>query len=1199
MKLSIASLLLCASAFALAPAGDDEFVERLYAQGLAAEKAGKVDEARAAFARALERDAKHLPTLARRSALEKAAGRHDEALDDAGRFLAIWRYLQQKPAALVATQRELVAYAAEADPLRKRNDALRRDYVGKLLTLANEQMDHLAWHSSRAMLAEAQATDPEHPDLATGLARIKKEGGNELAVEDETGGVDPLAGVTAEWIAENDPKHADWDEAWEQSTPHYAIRTNAGYRVLKTVATAMEQVQVFYREFHQYKTKGESIPVANVLIFKNAEEYKTLGNQPVEWAGGHWDGTNVVTYDARNGGEGGLAGMLDTLFHEASHQFTTLAGGGAVPAWLNEGMASFFEGTKLLSNGKLDWNLVVPGRLTPLVEDLRGPKPNGIAKVMTGEVDDYRVNYPYGWGIVYYLYNAEDDDGRLLYRSGMREYFQEYHSSDHVERFTEFFVARPKVAGVATLADFEQRWKAWILALDAEDKGLANAARRDEERGDRQMKQANSARAIELYERALRREPDHPETTWKLAAALEAAKQTDRAAGTLRKWMALTAPRPGEADAESARRAEALVRIVKLDTSAKRLADLRAKFHADALQLAKDYRAKGFPRLALRTLRGPATAQPPSAEARDLYFAISDESGVSLETWRLLFDERTLAGFYDGSGGESAFQVKDRAIEASIGVDGDVAGDEPAPSTGERPIGAPKPKSVTFAFRRLYVDVEPAGDWSLQAEIEVPAGGTLGGLCFGKKGDGTSHGVALLPQGYCDLASFGTDGKTLLRTQAKVGAGWHVLRIEVAGTRLVVQLDGVQVLEWLFDSRAALQGDFGLLAGVGKARFREIRLLEFDASLPRRTAIGLRRVIAPDEADKPLERAAGGLPSYLNQAPPALAVKGWVGAPPGGGDLEKLRGWPCVLAFWSTYQEKAVPLVPGLERLAAANAGLDIPILVLTNEKREVVEAWLKEHPMPFAVGYDDSNALFAAYAIEKVQLPHAKLIGLDGRVAWEGNPDFKEEFGSYLDEPVADMAKRSRLADLKAAAATLETARAAEARGEIVAAAKDYRSIATIDAPHPTVIAAKRALEALEARGAAELARGDALEKDGRILQALRVAEDVLAKYEGLDAAGVARAAAEKRKASKAWKKTRPLENKLAAAEKSVESGKIADARASLVALQASLAAAADPKADPWLVERAEALLALATDGANGKDALRKYRERFAELAR
>ncbi|MBL8862983.1 MAG: redoxin domain-containing protein [Planctomycetes bacterium] len=1188
MKLALAALLCLTSTWTAPVADRDEFVERLLAQAAAAEKEGRAEAAAAFYARVLERDAKHLTALAKRSTLLAAAGRHDDALDDAGRFLALWRHLDPKPAGMAATQRALSAYAQGTDPLRKRSDTLRREYVGRLLKLANEQMDNLAWHAARAMLVEAQATDPDHPELAAGLARIKREGGNELAVGDETGGVDPLAGVTAEWIAENDPKHAQWDQAWELDTTHYRIKTNAGYRVLKTVATAMEQVHGFYREFHQYKTKGEAIPKANVLIFKSAEEYKTLGGQPVEWAGGHWDGTNVVTYDARNGGEGGLQGMLDTLFHEASHQFTSLAGGSSVPAWLNEGMASFFEGTQLLSNGKLAWNLVVPGRLYPLVEDLRGPAPKQLADVIRGQVEDYRVYYPFGWGIVYHLYNAEDDDGRLLYRASMREYFQEYHAADHVGRFTEFFVTRPKLPGVATLADFEQRWRAWILALEAEDKGLSDAARRDEERGDRQLRQGNAARAIELYERSLRREPDHPETTWKLASALEAAKQPDRAAGTLRQWMALTAPRPGEPDVQAARRAEALARIAKLDTSARRLAEIRGKFHADALALAKDYRAKGFPRLALRTLRGPATAAPPSAEARELYFAIQDESGVSLETWRLLFDERTLKGFYGG--GEDAWTVVDGVIEAEI-PDGAAPA---APATGAAPAQREKP--ATFAFRRLFVDAAPAGDWSLEARVQIPRGGTLAGLCFGKKGDGLFHGVALLPQGYCDLAAFGTDGRTLLRQSARVADGWHVLRIEVAGTRLVAHLDGQQVLERLFDSRAALLGDFGLLAGAGRARFSEIRLLEFPPDLPRRTAIGHRRVLAADDLRTPLERAPAGRPSYLNEAPPVLAVQGWVGAPPAGGDLEQLRGWPALLVFWTTYQEQAVPLLPGLAKLAETHAALSIPIVLLTNEKREALEAFVERNPVPFPIGYDHSNALFEAYAIPQVQLPHAKLIGLDGRVAWEGNPDWKAEFGSYLDEPVLELAKRSRLSELLAAGRTLEVARAAEARGEYAAAARDYRSIATIDAPHPTVTAAKAALEALEARAAQELARSDALEREGRVLQALRLAERIVTQYEGLDAAGIARAAAERRKAGKAYKKMRPLENKLAGAERSVEIGKFEDARATLNALAASLAAAG-PERDPWLAERTAALLEAATgEGgmAAGRRAMESYRARF-----
>ncbi|MBL8857530.1 MAG: tetratricopeptide repeat protein [Planctomycetes bacterium] len=1170
----------CFLAFGLAQplparsAGDPlDFVQRWYETALGAEKDGQVDAARAAYVRVLEREPRHLSALVALARLERAAQRTDEALDWAGRFLELWRFQTERPSHLVAAQKELAAFALEADPLRKRSDALRRDYVTKLLKLANEQLDNHAWHSGRAMLLEAQATDRDHPDLAAGLARIQKEGGSELAVADESGGVDPLAGVTPEWVAENDPKHTEWDKAWVLETEHYKIRTNAGYRVLKTVARAMEQVQVFYRQFHQYKTKGESIPVANVLIFKNAAEYKSLGNQPVEWAAGHWDGTNVVTYDARNGGEGGLAGMLDTLFHEASHQFTTLAGGSSVPSWLNEGMASFFEGTKLLSNGKLDWNLVVPGRLYPLLEDFRSAQPHRLEDVIQGNVDDYRVYYPWGWGIVYYLYNAEDASGRLLYRASMKEYFQKYHGEGHLERFVEFFVTKPKLAGVTTIGDFEKRFKDYCIGLEAQDKGLVDASRLYEARGDAQVKLGDFQRATELYDRALERDPDHPDVLWKLAGALEKIGLTDRAAGALRRFVSVTTPAPGDPDPESARRAEAEVRIKKDDTSAKRLAELRAKFHGDALTLAREYDAQGFPRLALRTLRGPATALPPSLAARELYFAITDRSHVSLETWKLLFDERTLKGFYGG--GEDSFSVVDGTITARIGEDADNAqtGGARTPSTGAASAGSAAPKANGFAFRRLFVDVQPAGDWSLQAEILIGATGRMAGLCFGKKNDGLFHGIALLPEGYVDLSAFGTGAKTLARVKHTLASGWHRLRIEVAGTRVVASLDDERVLEWEFAARAELRGDFGLLAGEGTSSFRDIKLLEFDAGLPRRTAIGRRKAAVDPEIEfaQPLARAEPGLVAYRDAAPPLLTIKEWIGDAPHGGDLDRLRGWPLVLAFWTTDQERQVPLLPGLMKLAERHQDIGLPLILVTNEPRTKVEEFLRDTPVPFPIAIDDAHQTFGDYAIAKVHLPHAYLIGLDGRVVWEGNPDYKPEFGTYLDEPTADLVLKNHLAELKLAESALVEAADAVSRGDYSRAAALWRPIAALDVANERVTRAKRGLSRLEAEGRTRIARAEAWVNERRVLQAAALLEDTSTALAGFASGDAARVALETLVKSKAYTSQRGLENLLKSAEKNAAAKRADSARSTLESLLNKLG----PDSDPSLKERAEALLA------------------------
>ncbi|MDZ4774516.1 MAG: tetratricopeptide repeat protein [Planctomycetota bacterium] len=1176
VRLACVFFLLCGTTGSARGGDGVDFAQKWFEVGAAAEKLGQIDEAKAAYVRVLEREPRHLLALVALTRLDRAAQRTDEALDWAGRFLGLWRWLDDRPAHLVEAQKELAAFALEADPQRKRADLLRRDYVTKLLKLANEQLDDYAFHSGRAMLLEAQATDPEHPELAAGLARIQKEGGNDLAVADEGGGVDPLAGVTPEWVAANDPKHVDWDKAWTLETEHYKIKTNAGYRVLKTTARAMEQVQVFYRIFHQYKTRGESIPVANVLIFKNAEEYKTLGNQPVEWAAGHWDGQNVVTYDSRSGGEGGLAGMLDTLFHEASHQFTTLAGGSGVPSWLNEGMASFFEGTNLLSNGKLDWNLVVPGRLYPLLDDLRSATPHVLADVIEGKVEDYRVNYPFGWGIVYYLYNAEDASGRLLYRPALKEYFQGYGGEKHLERFVEFFVTKPKVEGVASIQDFEKRFKEYVFALEAVDKGQVDVGRTFEERGDKQLKRGDLARAVEFYGRALERDPDHPDVLWKLAGVLEKTNATDRAAGMLRRWIAVTTPAAGEPDVNAARRAEAEARILKDDTSAKRLAELRVKFHGDALALAKDYDKAGFPRLALRTLRGPAIATPPSVEARALYFAISDRSMVSLETWRLLFDERTLSGFYGE--GDSDFKVEDGVITAKVTADGDKGkedGDAQRPATGGSDSRSkPAEKARDFVFRRLFVDAEPSGDWSLQADVKIEAGGRLGGLCFGKKKDDLFHGIALLPEGYVDLGTFGTSPKTLVRVKHALAPGWHRVTMEVAGTRLVASVDGNRVIEFEFSSRGELRGDFGLLAGLGQAKFKEIKLLEFDPNLPRRTAIGRRKAVsdAVAEASAPLARAENGLVAFREGAPPLLHVAEWIGAKPEhGADLEQMRGWPLVLAFWTTDQERQVPLLPALQKLAETHAGLQIPIVLVSNEPGEKVREYVKANPVAFPIAIDDQHKTYGDYAISKVQLPHVKLIGADGRVVWEGNPDYKSEFGSYLDEPMAELVAKSRLKELLDATPALERADEAFRRGNFKAAADEWRKVAAIETPNERVLRAKRGLARIEDESRARLEKAEALAKEKRVLQAAKVYEEASTALAGFELGDTAKQALAALVKSKLYVMAKGIDNLLKSAEKNVAAKKFDEARATLERVTSKLTADSDPS----LQERVDVLTA------------------------
>jgi hypothetical protein len=880
------------------------------------------------------------------------------------------------------------------------------------------------------------------------------------------------------------------------------------------------------------------------------------------------------------------------LFHEASHQFTSLAGGPSVPAWLNEGMASFFEGTRLLSNGRVDWNLVAPGRLYPLVDELRGGARNRIENVIQGRVDDYRVYYPWGWGIVYYLYNAEDENGRLLYRHLLPEYFQKYSTANHLERFVQFFVERAKVPGVRDLEEFERRFIAAMLRLEAEDKGQLDAARAWEERGDLQIALSDWARAIELYDRSLQRDPDHPEVLWKLAHALERAGDGDRCAGVLRQWLAVVELEGGDSPVLEQRRQQARDRIEKLDQVARRLEDTRRKFFEESVNLARRYEEKALPRTALRVLRGPATAQPPSQEARALYFAIQERYGLELERWELLFNERDLSGFY-GDGQEN-FRVQDGVLLASFEPGAGRAG-RGAPVT---PGGAGVPAGRSFQFRRLFIDREPAGDWSLSAEIFLGQDARLAGLCFGKKEDGLYHGVGLLPEGFLDLSRFATDATPLFRTKVKLAEGWNRLQLDVSGTRVLCSLNGEEILDHQFESRAQVAGDFGLLIGTGRSSFRELRLREYDRSIPRRTAIGRRRggaALSEEGAFLAPERAAAGAASFLGQAPPALRGLRWANAAPAEGDLDLLLGWPLVLCFTKSAVERdpAFSCLPALEKCRADHPGLDIPMLVISNERHEEVVEWVRQDEVAFPVASGWEQEAYQDYGIARHGIPRALLVDIDGTVVWEGNPDFDPEHGSYLDEPLAALVARRKLWELLAAGEAIEAAEAAFLAGDFGLAGRLWKPVAALDVPHPRVQLARNGQARLEERARDRIQEAVELAAAGRRLEALALLRATARDFTGSAAATEATRQASELAESRAGREALRVASRIQRAERVLVNGKLGELEKQL----RSLLEKSEPGDDPWVAERARWLLEALAARRNAGDLLEDYLRAFPTL--
>ena len=172
----------------------------------------------------------------------------------------------------------------------------------------------------------------------------------------------------------------------ELESEHYRLACHLEPDVVDLVADTMDDIYAAYVRIY-FDGDERKAPSAKATIHIHAtwDDMAALyGPTPSGGLGGWWSpgGNEVHTYDTRDRGSS-LDEMLDTLFHEASHQFmTALARGGPVPAWLNEGTSCFFEGSVAMSDHRVLWPDAALGRLGALSAALRSDAGPGLAAVI-------------------------------------------------------------------------------------------------------------------------------------------------------------------------------------------------------------------------------------------------------------------------------------------------------------------------------------------------------------------------------------------------------------------------------------------------------------------------------------------------------------------------------------------------------------------------------------------------------------------------------------------------------------------------------------------------------------------------------------------------------------------------------------------------------------------------------------------------
>ncbi len=1089
----IGLLMLAGERAALAqdPAGSG-FVHAMTSATHALE-AGELLRAREWIERALERDPRSVEAWELRASWASAAKDADEFVYALHQELRNAR-AQKRPAAFVDGLRKRVF--AE-DPIAK--DLLSLDVVfsKKLLDLATRYEKEGRPHAAISVLKTVLALDPLSEVAQASIERVASRPDPSLAADAKP--KDLFADVSKEWIVEHDKAHGTWDTRAKLERENYTTITDAGYEVLVRAAEAMEQMNAFYRRFFRYGTEedGRSVPRIELHIFKVRDEYLKLGKgPPVEWSGGHFTGDSVETYI-----DGSFDGMTGTLFHEAAHQFVSLATSAA--GWLNEGLASFFEGTRILPNGTVLMNLPANHRLFPLASRMEkgwmsGPT-DGITADGKGEPDKAPTfstvlenKYAWGppwyaptWGVVYFLYNYQDPvDGRFVYRKSFGDFINASGGREGegaVENFEKVVLAnpmppikgfeRPKesvdVELPKTAAELDLVWKKWTLELRDEQQGKLERVRPYLQWGRAAILAADLDAAQEHFEKGLMAAPTDPQIRLEFAALLaEKLKNPDRAANLVEAALALleAAKSPDKKAIAAAERA-----LEKYDPKRDTVDSLQKDMAVAARALVERYFAAERPLMVMDVSWRLGTDLGVS-DLFAFYERAARASGKSLRIWDLAYNEKDLTG-WSANGAGSPFAPDGTFLDAKF-------------QTFDPEV---------FDYQALTLDRTSSGDFSMEADIQAERGKvTFAGFVFGRKDASSFHALFFFPgkqqqeglaaPGYIDLlSSFGSGVIQTWRHEqvdnslkpGETSAGtWHKLRVDVSGRFVDFWYDGVLLPPYEFPSIDVLRGGFGLITGRGEARFKNVRYL---ASDPRDPVAGIEREL---RLLKLKGRTAQQTGSYVGSVPPWPKVAKWVQGERKSWD--EVGRVPQLLVLFSQQQNDTIRLDQWLTafELAARPFGLQLVAITSPNDEKTIVE-YLKTHNMPGAVAVDyrapktsgigESNELFFT---RKFNLPRVLILDVDQRVVWEGDPGLVAATpwsvgdGSFVDAPFADLVARHKLDKVPDFLKQwTQTGSAAMAAGDLAVVLPLLRAAKEYEAEFfPEVALAQSRLSALEA---------------------------------------------------------------------------------------------------------------------------------------
>ena len=115
----------------------------------------------------------------------------------------------------------------------------------------------------------------------------------------------------------------------------------------------------------------------------------------------------------------------------------------------------------------------------------------------------------------------------------------------------------------------------------------------------------------------------------------------------------------------------------------------------------------------------------------------------------------------------------------------------------------------------------------------------------------------------------------------------------------------------------------------------------------------------------------------VGEAPPAIKIDEWLSAKPDS------AGKPILLEFWATWCPPCRKSIPHLNEIYEKYKDKNLVIIGVSDEDPAAVKTFQKGTPMNYPNGI--SKDLVQQYGVTGI--PHAFLIGKDGKLLWRGHP--------------------------------------------------------------------------------------------------------------------------------------------------------------------------------------------------------------------